>query len=347
MNVLLSCVGRRGYLVDYFREALAGQGRVIAANSDPLTDGMWRADRAHEVPAVNDAGYIDALLEIAEREKVELVVSLFDIDLPFLSAAQERFAARGIRVAVSNEAVVDIANDKWRTQIFLQEHGFDGPRTWASLPAALDALNASEVRWPLFVKPRWGMGSIGVQVAHDADELRFFYEHTRRAIARSYLTLMEDRVIEKDGRGDVLIQEGIAGQEYGLDIFNDFERRHVITTVKRKVRMRSGETDVAEVVDMPALTRLGERLGRQLGHVGNLDVDVMVSGDRLAVIEFNARFGGGYPFSHLAGANYPEMLVRLAQGLPPAPAVARAGTFGLKALVPMQAPDAGRSDRLS
>lgn len=343
MNVLLSCVGRRGYLVDYFREALAGQGRVIAANSDPLTDGMWRADRAYEVPGVNDPGYIDALLDIAEKEKVGLVVSLFDIDLPFLSAARARFAERGIQVAVSDEAVVDIANDKWRTQIFLQEHGFDGPRTWASLSSALEAVDAGEVRWPLFIKPRWGMGSIGVQMARDADELRFFHEHTRRGIARSYLTLMEERVIEKDGRGDVLIQEGISGQEYGLDVFNDFKRHHVVTTVKRKVRMRSGETDVAEVVDMPELTRLGARLGRQLGHVGNLDVDVMVSGDRLAVIEFNARFGGGYPFSHLAGANYPEMLVRLAQGQLPAPSMARVGTFGLKALVPMQAPESARN----
>ncbi|WP_456269774.1 ATP-grasp domain-containing protein [Kushneria sp. AK178] len=345
MNVLLSCVGRRGYLVDYFREALAGQGRVIAANSDPMTDGMWRADRAYEVPPVNNADYIEALLDIAEKESVELVVSLFDIDLPFLSAARERFAERGIRVAVSNEAVVDIANDKWRTQVFLQEHGFEGPRTWASLSSALAAVEAGDARWPLFVKPRWGMGSIGVQTARDAQELRFFYEHTRRAVARSYLTMMEDSVLEKDGRGDVLIQEGVSGQEYGLDIFNDFERHHVITTVKRKVRMRSGETDVAEVVDMPALMRLGERLGRQLGHVGNLDVDVMVSGERLAVIEFNARFGGGYPFSHLAGANYPEMLIQLAGGRPPTPAVARVGIFGLKALVPMQAPDSVRNAR--
>ncbi|MFC0337263.1 carbamoyl-phosphate synthase large subunit [Kushneria avicenniae] len=345
MNVLLSCVGRRGYLVDYFREALAGQGRVIAANSDPMTDGMWRADRAHEVPAVNDPGYIEALLEIAIKEDVGLVVSLFDIDLPFLSAARARFAEHDIRVAVSNEAVVDIANDKWRTQIFLQEHGFDGPRTWATLSSALKAVEAGEVRWPLFVKPRWGMGSIGVQTARDAHELTFFYEHTRRAIARSYLTMMEDRVLEKDGHGEVLIQEGVPGQEYGLDVFNDLEGHHVVTTVKRKVRMRSGETDVAEVVDMPALMRLGERLGRQLGHVGNLDVDVMVSGDRLAVIEFNARFGGGYPFSHLAGANYPDMLVRLALGLPAAPAVARVGTFGLKALTPMQAPDPVRNVR--
>ncbi|ART62169.1 ATP-grasp domain-containing protein [Kushneria marisflavi] len=342
MNVLLSCVGRRGYLVDYFREALAGQGRVIAANSDPMTDGMWRADRAYEVPPVNDAGYIDALLEIAEKEDVGLVVSLFDIDLPFLSAARERFAERGIRVVVSNEAVVDIANDKWRTRVFLQEHGFDGPRTWSTLSSALEAIDTGEVRWPLFVKPRWGMGSIGVQIARDADELRFFHEHTRRAIARSYLTMMEARVVDRDGHGEVLIQEGVSGQEYGLDVFNDLEGHHVVTTVKRKVRMRSGETDVAEVVDMPALMRLGARLGRQLGHVGNLDVDVMVSGDRLAIIEFNARFGGGYPFSHLAGANYPEMLIQLARGLPLMPALARVGTFGLKALVPMQAPDSGR-----
>ncbi len=33
MNVLLTCAGRRNYLVHYFREALAGRGQVYAADA--------------------------------------------------------------------------------------------------------------------------------------------------------------------------------------------------------------------------------------------------------------------------------------------------------------------------
>ena len=43
--------------------------------------------------------------------------------------------------------------------------------------------------------------------------------------------------------------------------------------------------------------------------MGNLDVDLFQSGDRLVVLELNQRFGGGYPFSHEMGARYPDALI--------------------------------------
>ena len=33
MNILLTSAGRRTYLVEYFKEALAGHGKVYASNS--------------------------------------------------------------------------------------------------------------------------------------------------------------------------------------------------------------------------------------------------------------------------------------------------------------------------
>ena len=44
MNVLLTCVGRRNYMVEYFREALNGRGQVYAANSYAETAGMAVAE---------------------------------------------------------------------------------------------------------------------------------------------------------------------------------------------------------------------------------------------------------------------------------------------------------------
>ena len=67
------------------------------------------------------------------------------------------------------------------------------------------------------------------------------------------------------------------------------------------------------------LRRLGRRLGERLRHAGNLDVDVIVSGERAYVLELNARLGGHYPFAHLAGADLPSAIVAWLQGQSPEP----------------------------
>ena len=59
---------------------------------------------------------------------------------------------------------------------------------------------------------------------------------------------------------------------------------------------------------------------RQVGHLGTLDCDVFVQGNTCSVLEMNPRFGGGYPFSHAAGANVPAAMIAWANGQPADPA---------------------------
>jgi len=59
---------------------------------------------------------------------------------------------------------------------------------------------------------------------------------------------------------------------------------------------------------------LGERLAGLLGHAGPLDADLFVDGDVASVLEVNLRFGGGYPVSHFAGADFPGKIVRMIHG---------------------------------
>jgi carbamoyl-phosphate synthase large subunit len=67
--------------------------------------------------------------------------------------------------------------------------------------------------------------------------------------------------------------------------------------------MRSGETDIAITLKNEILEKLGEKLSKSLKHTGNLDVDVFFDGKTPYILELNPRFGGGYPFTHLAGGN--------------------------------------------
>ena len=59
INILLTSAGRRGYLVEYFVDALAGRGRVIAANSDTSAPALAAADQIannHNTGGNPDAG---------------------------------------------------------------------------------------------------------------------------------------------------------------------------------------------------------------------------------------------------------------------------------------------------
>jgi len=106
-----------------------------------------------------------------------------------------------------------------------------------------------------------------------------------------------------------LIQKRLCGQEYGLDIVNDLEGHYVCTFVKRKLAMRARRNGSRNYYRSDWLEGIGGVIGRKLGHIGVLDCDAIVIRDKCYVLDMNPRFGGGYPFSHIAGANLPAALL--------------------------------------
>lgn len=306
LNILLTSVGRRSYLVKYFKEALNGKGKVHVANSSKLSPAFQVADKAVVTPLIYDENYIPFLKQYCSENDISAIISLFDIDLPILAKHKNEFEKIGVRIIVSDYDVIEVCNDKWNTFKFLKEKGINVPLTYLSVENAIEDLHCGKVKYPLMVKPRWGMGSIAVFEAENEDELRIFYKKVKRDIEKTYLKYESKEDIDKS----VLIQEKLSGQEYGLDVINDLEGNYKNTIVKMKYAMRSGETDCAVTVDMPELKVLGEKLSHVMHHIANLDTDVFVADKKCYVLEMNARFGGGYPFSHMAGVNLPLALVK-------------------------------------
>jgi carbamoyl-phosphate synthase large subunit len=314
LNVLLTCAGRRNYLVEWFRQALSGRGAVMAADASPDASALQEADQGFLVPPVTDPTYMDVLVELCRRHAVGLLCPLNDLELPALSR-DGRFLAAGTFPVVASPAVVDLCFDKLATFEHLGRLGVPVPRTWATLEGARAALERGEVSFPLVVKPRWGTASIGIDHAESHDELELAWRLGHVRLARTFLAGPS----AADPARALLVQEHLHGQEHGLDVVNDLAGNHVVTFVKKKLAMRAGETDRAATIEHPALAALGRRIGEALRHVGNLDCDVFADGDRLSVLELNPRFGGGYPFSHAAGADLPAALVAWALGEAPAP----------------------------
>lgn len=303
MNILLTSAGRRTYLVNYFKDALKSYGGKVFASNSVDTYSLKQADGYTITPPIYSDGYINHLIEFCLSNNIKAVISLFDIDLPVLSKNISTFKKYGIEVIVSNESVIDICNDKWKTYQFLLANNINTPTTYLSLNSLYSDME--NIKFPLIVKPRWGMGSIGVYKADNIDELNVFYKKVVNEIKSTYLKHESASNIEQS----VIMQQYISGAEYGIEVINDLQKKYITTMCKKKISMRSGETDLAITLKEPRLETIGKQLSHKLGHIGLLDTDCLEQNGVFYILEMNARFGGQYPFSHLAGANLPLQII--------------------------------------
>lgn len=313
MNIMLTCAGRRNYLIQYFRDTLRGQGQVFAADTSSNAPAMQEADKAFVLPHVSSSNYIPTLLDVCKNTNVHLLISLNDLELPILAAQKKLFTDIGTIPVVSSFEVIDICFDKYKTYEFLQKCGLPTAKTYLSLAEAYDALESSEINFPVIIKPRWGSASIGIEIANDKDELAIVHGLLSKRLKRTILADASATDIDRA----IMIQQCLTGQEYGMDVVNDLSGNYVTTFIKRKLTMRAGETDRAMTEKNPDMEDIGATISRSLRHIGNLDCDVFVQNGQYFVLELNPRFGGGYPFSHTAGANIPAALIAWANGVEP------------------------------
>ena len=310
MNLLLTSAGRRTYMVEYFKQALYGRGKVFAANSI-LTYTLKQADEYVLTPNIYDESYISFLLRYCKEKSIDAILSLFDIDLPVLAKNKDLFEKEGIKVIVSDYNVTTICNDKWLTYEFLVKIGIKQTPSFLNIAEAKNAIAEGVVTYPLYIKPRWGMGSIGIYKVDTEEELDVLYKKLHRDIFNTYLKY--ESAIDRDAC--ILIQQSIIGKEYGIEILNDLDGNYVTTFAKRKIAMRSGETDIAETVNPSMFESIGKRISEHLKHIANLDVDCFVDDNgEIYVLEMNCRFGGQYPFTHNAGVNTPLQIVKWLNG---------------------------------
>lgn len=311
MNVMLTSVGRRAYLVKYFKEVLGNDGKVFVCNSDDKSIAFKYADEKIISPLIYDSNYILFLLEYCKENRIDIVISLFDIDLLMLAKHKKQFEKIGTKVIVSDPIIIEVCNDKWKTYKFLIDNGFHAPMSFLDMNEVIEKISERKLSYPVVVKPRYGCGSISVAIAYDEEDLRYLTKKANEDIANSYLKYESAVTNDK-----VIYQECLIGQEYGADIINDLNGETQNVIIRKKLAMRSGETDIAQLVDEPSIKETLVRLGKITKHIANMDCDIFLVNGVPYVLEMNARFGGGYPFSHMGGCNLPKAIVEWAKGEP-------------------------------
>lgn len=307
MNILLSAVGRRAYLVEYFKQVVHPLGgKVYATNTHSEATGFLSADVAEIVPPSADSTYVDVMVNLCKKWNIRLLFSLHDWDAPVIARARQQFLDVGTIPVMGSGELLATCLDKYATVNAMKTIGVRCPKTVLSKVEAIEQLT-----YPMIVKPRWGQGSLGLFKVSNREEL-----DAACALSELQARRFASACPEIDAnQPQLIIQECLPGPEYGCDIVNDLNGRFRQAFVKHKFAMRSGETDAAESVHHPAIETAAARIGAWSKHLGCLDSDWMLDVDgEPCLIELNPRFGGGYPFTHCAGANVPQACVEWASG---------------------------------
>ena len=186
-----------------------------------------------------------------------------------------------------------MARDKMQMFAWLKAHGYRCARSWTDRAAFFAAVEAGELSYPVFVKPRRGSASISISKVCDRETLELLCDHEE----------------------DLMIQEFLDGQEIGADVYIDMISGEVVSIfTKKKIRMRAGETDKAVSFKDPALFALIERFVLEAGYRGQIDIDLFSINGQYYISEVNPRFGGGYPHAYECGCDHMKLILENLKG---------------------------------
>ncbi|MBR2097642.1 MAG: ATP-grasp domain-containing protein [Prevotella sp.] len=286
-NILISSAGQRVVLVQIFQNTLKELGidsKVYASDMQPdLAPACYTADECFKVPRCNDESYIDVLLKHCVEKNIGLIIPTIDPELLVFAANVKRFKEAGVVVVEPDMDFIKICRDKRLIAEFFPKIGISVPRI----------MDKDHLSFPLFTKPYDGSRSINACAILNPDKLSKAVLEAPKQIFMEYIDKDEYR-------------------EFTVDMYygKDFHVKGVVP--RERLRVREGEITKGITRKNYILGFLKERMEYMEGVRGCICIQVFYreSDNDIKAIEINPRFGGGYPLSYYAKANYVEYIIR-------------------------------------
>jgi len=287
MNILITSAGRRVSLVKAFKKELTKYfpgGQVFAADMKPdLSSACRVSDNYFLVPRVTDPSYCETIIGICKKNEIKLVIPTIDTELVTLAENLDYFRNNNIEPVISELDVMLTCLDKRKTLNYFDSIGF--PRT--------KEIDPENPEFPIFVKPFDGNSSIGTQLIKNGSQL----------------------TDELTGDEKLMFLEYLSPEKYfevTIDLY--FDKNHLLKCAvpRERIEVRSGEVSKSVTRKNNLYEMVCSKFSFCEGFRGCITLQVFRNRltNEIYGSEINPRFGGGYPLSYLAKANYPEMIIK-------------------------------------
>lgn len=294
MNFLFCNAWKHAQIIKDFKETLGDRGRIISTSK--LTDypSLYLSDAHYVLRDVHSPQYIPQLLEICKLEEVDAILTIVDLETEILAKNREKFRAIGVDVMVSDIKTATICRDKFKMYEHMHKHGIKTMKTYKTLASFDKACDQGDIKFPIFVKPCQGHGSLNIEIVHE------------------YLRLE----VLMDERDDLIIQEYIPGEDIDVDAYADSISHEIVALYsKKKIYLPAKEEALTESFHDPKLLELVQKIAQTLDFKGPLNFDFIRRNEDYYLVEINPRFGAGYIHTHEEGVNFIEMMIRNLEGI--------------------------------
>lgn len=293
MNLLITSIGKRVQLIKHLKESF----NVIGVDAGDFNPAKSFVHKFYKIPKANENNYIPSLLEICKKEKINVLIPLFEGEFEVLHNKRKQLENIGVKLLLCNEEILNLCKDKVETYRFFKDSEISVPKVYSEEEIE-DIIKYGDIdKLPLMMKPKDGMGSQNVFKINNFKELKFFKEYIKNA----------------------MIQEFIEGDEYTVDVLVDLEGNPIYIVPRKRIEVRSGEVVKSSTEKngmiigetLKVINKLNElRDNGDLALQGPLTIQFFkkINGD-IYLLEINPRFGGGVPLSFEAGADYGKSIL--------------------------------------
>lgn len=284
-NILILSAGRRVELVQAFQKDLKllfPHAMVFCTDMTPeLSAACQIADGYFKVPRVTSDNYIEVLEKVCLENNVGLVIPTIDTELLLLSNSRKYFFDIGVHLVISSPDFTLSCRDKRETAKFFTLHNIEQPMIY----------DKDNLSYPCFCKPYDGSCSVGAFVINDKSELTDTIYNNHKNM---YMELVPKTF-----------------SEYTVDCYYTDNGELISLVPRKRLEVRGGEVSKGITKKNFVYDYLLPKLRDVHGARGCITFQFFVNENSAEIkgLEINPRFGGGYPLSYDAGAQFPKWLI--------------------------------------
>ncbi len=317
-TLLMTCVGGElaPQALQYMRNSTRYRIRTVGVDASPSAVGRHFCDAFHVVPRGTEAGYVDAVRAVAEREGVQIVLPSSDEEAIALSAGRAALEKGGRLLACTDAATIRVFSSKAATHAAIARAGLAVPEwtevtTLAQLTVAVDKM--LQARGEAVVKPSGGRGGRGAVVIQKDIEGVAPPLPGAREIHCGVTYYREHLLAHSESSLPAIVMQRLEEPVHDIDMLG-WHGQPVRVVARRRLNSQQ-PNEGHTVVNSPALLQLGRSLIEHFNLSWLYDCDVMFDAAGMPyVVEINPRPSGSVTVTICAGVPLYDDIVALARG---------------------------------
>lgn len=319
INVIVTAAGAPGApgIIKSLRMNGERDIKIIGTDMNPEAVGFYMVDKSYVVPPGNSPEFIPRMLEIAEKEDVDVILPLATYELMSFSKNKRRFEEIGVKVMVSDPSPLEIANNKGKLYDFLRNKGIVVPgskivENFSQLEKYVFELGYPDVS--VCIKPQISKGGRGFRVLKDnVDKLDLLMNYKPD---NTFTTLEEMSSTLKNANPfpRMVVMEYLPGKEYSVDILAR-KGEPLITVPRSRDVIKLGISFIGVVENNIEVEEMANKIVKEIGLDYNINLQLKYSIEGIPkIIEINPRVSGTIVLCTGAGVNMPYLGVKMALG---------------------------------